>query len=107
MNEYQQKAMRTKKIYQAHKDQVINGLLGLAGESGEVCEILKKHYSVGKEIDKEKLGLELGDVMWYIAELCDAFGFDMSDVAQKNLDKLAARHGDKFSGSGDRTGKGA
>ena len=106
MNEYQRLALRTMKKYDCKKDQEINGLLGLAGESGEVCDMLKKHYSVGKEIDKKDLIKELGDIMWYIAELCDAFDFTLEEVAQANIDKLAARHGSSFSGTGNRTGDG-
>jgi NTP pyrophosphatase (non-canonical NTP hydrolase) len=106
MNEYQRQALVTMMKFDSKKDQIINGLLGLAGESGEVCELLKKHFCVGDELDKEKLKKELGDVMWYIAEICDAYGFTMQDVAEKNISKLRARHGEKFSGTGDRTGEG-
>jgi NTP pyrophosphatase (non-canonical NTP hydrolase) len=106
LNEYQRKAMVTKKNYATKKDQEINGLLGLAGEAGEVCDMIKKHYSVGTPIDREALAKEIGDVMWYIAELCDAFGFTLDEVAQGNIKKLAARHGSSFSGVGNRTGEG-
>jgi NTP pyrophosphatase (non-canonical NTP hydrolase) len=106
LNEYQARALKTIAEYDSKKDQIVNGLLGLAGESGEVCDLLKKHFVIGNELDEEMLMKELGDVMWYIAELCDAFGFTMQDVAEKNLEKLLARHGAKFSGSGNRTGKG-
>ncbi|MDR0461820.1 MAG: nucleoside triphosphate pyrophosphohydrolase family protein [Christensenellaceae bacterium] len=106
-NEYQRQAMVTKKNHASKKDQEIDGLLGIAGESGEVCEILKKHYSRGTPIDRDELIKELGDVMWYIAELCDVFGFTLEDVAQRNILKLAARHtGGVFSGAGNRTGEG-
>ena len=106
LNEYQKKAMITSKKWEQKKDHEINGLLGLAGEAGEVCDMLKKHYSVGTPIDREALAKELGDVMWYIAELCDAFGFTMDEIAEKNIKKLAARHGSSFSGVGNRSGEG-
>ena len=106
-SEYQAKALMTLCKYDSKKDQIINGGLGLAGESGEVCELLKKHFLIGNELDNDMLMKELGDVMWYIAEICDAFGFTLEDVAEKNLAKLAARHGTKFSGVGDRSGEGA
>jgi NTP pyrophosphatase (non-canonical NTP hydrolase) len=107
LNEYARLAMRTKKIYATQKDQIINGLLGLAGESGEVCDLLKKHYSTLEPLDTQKLVRELGDVLWYIAELCDAFDTSLETVAATNLEKLAARHGSSFSGSGNRSGAGA
>ena len=50
------------------KDMVLNGVLGLAGESGECCDIVKKNRFQGHELNKEHLIEELGDVMWYIAE---------------------------------------
>lgn len=105
-NEYQEKALAVMAEYPTEKDKIINGLLGLAGESGEVCDLMKKHLLLNNVLDKEMLVKELGDVMWYIAELCDAFGVTMQDVAEKNLAKLAARHGSKFSGTGNRTGGG-
>lgn len=106
MNEYQQQALITMMKYESKNDQIINGLLGLAGESGEICDLVKKHFCVGNELDKEMLIKELGDVMWYIAEICDAYGFTMQEVAEKNILKLRSRHGDKFSGVGNRTGEG-
>jgi len=107
LNEYQSRAMVTKKNYSNPKDQIINGLLGLAGESGEVCDLLKKHYSTGESLDVSKLTRELGDVLWYIAELADAFKLPLEYIAQTNIEKLAARHGSSFSGVGNRTGAGA
>jgi NTP pyrophosphatase (non-canonical NTP hydrolase) len=105
-NEYQEKALATMREFDNKKDQIINGLLGLASESGEVCDLMKKHFCLGNELDKDMLMKELGDVMWYMAEICDAYGFTMQDVAEKNIAKLRARHGEKFSGIGNRTGEG-
>ena len=98
--------MVTKKKYENTKDQIVNSLLGMSGEVGEIHETFKKHYSVGREINKDDLVKEIGDVLWYLAEMCDAFGFELEDCAVKNIAKLKARHGDSFSGSGDRSGEG-
>ena len=107
LNEYQNLALRTMKKFDLRREQEINGLLGLAGETGEVCDMLKKHYVLGGgELNKDALVKELGDVLWYVAELCDAFDFTLEDVAKRNIQKLMARHGDEFSGAGDRTGEG-
>ena len=103
-NEYQKRALCTMKPWATKKDQVINGLLGLAGESGEVCELLKHHFVKGTELDMTAFKKELDDIMWYIAELCDAYGFTMEEVAQLNLDKLAARYGKKFCNNENREG---
>ena len=79
------------------KDMVLNGVLGLAGESGECCDIVKKNRFQGHELNKEHLIEELGDVMWYIAEAASGLGVTLEEVAQYNLDKLHKRyHGNHF-----------
>jgi NTP pyrophosphatase (non-canonical NTP hydrolase) len=70
--------------------------LGLAGEAGEVCDLLKKVHGHGKPYDADKLKKELGDVLWYLANLASAHGFSLSDVAQTNVDKLRARYPEGF-----------
>lgn len=79
------------------KNMVLNGVLGLAGESGECCDIVKKNRFQGHELNKEHLIEELGDVMWYIAETASGLGVTLEEVAQYNLDKLHKRyHGNHF-----------
>ena len=79
------------------KDMVLNGVLGLAGGSGECCDIVKKNRFQGHELNKEHLIEELGDVMWYIAETASGLGVTLEEVAQYNLDKLHKRyHGNHF-----------
>ena len=50
------------------KDVLINGVMGLCGESGEAIDIVKKWLAQGHDLDKEKLAKELGDICWYLAE---------------------------------------
>jgi len=80
--------------------------LGLCGEAGEVSEKIKKlirdKQGFVSEEDRAAIAKELGDVMWYLAALCKEFKLDMGEVAQGNLDKLAARQQrGTLSGSGD------
>jgi NTP pyrophosphatase (non-canonical NTP hydrolase) len=80
--------------------------LGLAGEAGEVAEHAKKAIrDDGGEITDERraaMSKELGDVLWYVAQLATELGVDLDDVAQANLDKLASRQRrGVLSGSGD------
>ena len=80
--------------------------LGLAGETGEICEKIKKAIrDDGGRITPERLAAiekELGDVLWYVAALCSELNLDLGTVAQKNLDKLAARQaGGRLHGDGD------
>jgi len=103
--EYQKFAKVTKKPWDDKISELVYCGLGLAGEVGEVVEIIKKHFSGSKPLDGERIGklkYEIGDVMWYIAALCDAFAFDMGEVAEMNIAKLKKRHGESFSGYGNR-----
>ena len=80
--------------------------LGLAGETGEVCEKLKKAIrDEGGKISDERrtlLAKELGDVLWYVATLSTELGLDLEEIAAGNLAKLAARkEAGKIHGSGD------
>ena len=75
---------------------LINGCLGLAGESGETLDMIKKWVFHEKELDKEHLKKEIGDVMWYVAMICESAGFDLDDVLQTNVDKLKARYPEGF-----------
>jgi len=71
--------------------------LGIAGEAGEVTELIKKQVGHGHEPDPARLTKELGDVLWYLAMIADAYGTNLDDVARINLAKLRARYPDGFS----------
>lgn len=69
--------------------------LGLAEEAGEVAGKFSKAVRDDKGYispeRKEEIKKELGDVLWFVAELCTCLDLNLTDVAQKNLDKLASR----------------
>ena len=96
-NEYQKLAMKTLNPKLSKKDVLINGVMGLCGESGEAIDIVKKHLHQGHELNKEKLIKELGDTAWYLAEASYALGVDLSTVLERNIDKLKARYPEGFS----------
>ncbi len=97
INEYQQLAMRTLNPELGEKDVLINGVMGLCGESGEVIDIVKKHLAQGHPLDKDKLAKELGDVAWYLAETAYAIGFPLEEILRMNIEKLKARYPEGFS----------
>jgi len=96
INEYQKLAMTTLNPELSEKDVLINGVMGLCGESGEAIDIVKKWLAQGHELDKEKLKKELGDICWYVAETATALGFDLEDVMAANIEKLKRRYPDGF-----------
>lgn len=75
---------------------LLHAAIGLCTESGEVQDALKKHLFYGKPLDKVNLSEELGDIFWYIAILSDALGVSFDEIQEKNIAKLKARYGDKF-----------
>lgn len=92
INEYQQLAMRTLNPQLSKKDVLINGVMGLCGEAGEVIDIVKKHLAQGHALDREALVKELGDVAWYLAETAYALDVTLEDVLQGNINKLKTRY---------------
>ena len=92
INEYQEKAMTFLNNKFSKKDVLINGVMGLCGESGEVIDIVKKHHAQGHELDKEKIIEELGDVCWYIAEIATVLDVKLEDILEGNIEKLSKRY---------------
>lgn len=65
--------------------------LGLAGEVGEVVDLVKKGIYHQQGIDRSAIKKELGDVLWYLSALCQQMDFTLEEVMQHNIDKLKAR----------------
>ena len=90
-NDYQ-KTTRETAIY---KDGIFYPALGLCGESGEVTDKIKKIYrdnnGIISEDNKEQLVKEMGDVLWYLANMATDLNVTLEDVARKNLEKIQIR----------------
>lgn len=97
VQEYQELAMRTKNNDLTRDQLLLDGVLGLCGESGEVADMLKKHLFQGHDFKKEDLINELGDVMWYIALICESQHLSLNGIMVRNIDKLEKRYKDGFS----------
>ena len=110
-DEYQEKA----KKYDLFDDLEVSNLadpafsekvLGLVGEAGETADKVKKiirdKKGTATEEDKDAIKKELGDVLWYVANVSRYLGFSLSDVAKTNIDKLESRYQrNKIHGAGD------
>ena len=97
INEYQKLALRTNPVKDNKSIQgIIHGVMGLNGEAGEAIDIVKKCTYQGHALDDRHLALELGDVAWYLAVLCDAIGSDLDTVMEENLKKLEQRYPEGF-----------
>ena len=121
-NDYQAQAMRTNdgkninrlntKIFRYHRfnpdvpalekvgNKDVGGILyaclGLSGEVGETVDLVKKWIFHDSPLDETHLKKEIGDVMWYIAEMCDSFGYDLDEIMQMNIDKHRKRYPNGF-----------
>lgn len=99
LNDYQQDAQRTSNSEGPEAncmDKLLNGVMGLCGEAGECIDIVKKAMHQGHALDRERLAEELGDVLWYCAELATGLGMKLSEVAEMNIRKLEKRYPDGF-----------
>jgi NTP pyrophosphatase (non-canonical NTP hydrolase) len=79
----------------ANIERLLTAAVGISAEGGEFMEIVKKMIFQGKPYDKsnkEHLIIELGDVMWYVAQACMALGVSMDEVVETNVKKLAKRY---------------
>jgi NTP pyrophosphatase (non-canonical NTP hydrolase) len=102
-NEYIQNVLRT----ESTKDPVISefgvnsrilhACMGTTTEAGELVDACKKSMFYGKTLDKVNLAEEAGDVLWYIAILCDELGVTFEELFEVNIAKLKKRYGEKFS----------
>lgn len=95
INEYQRLAQRTANTKRP-SDKLENACLGLAGETGEVCDILKKYLFQGHELDRPHMIEEAGDIAWYLAELAASLGVSLEDILLQNIAKLKRRYPDGF-----------
>lgn len=104
-NEYQKKSRKTA-IYPKIGENFVYPVLGLTGESGEVAEKVKKILRdndgiIGKE-QKEELKKELGDVLWYIAQIASELDLSLDEIASFNVKKTQSRYKrNRIHGKGD------
>ena len=94
--DYQAAARRTQNEELNNVEKVNHAVFGLASEAGEISGIFQMQYQ-GHSIAREALVKELGDLLWFIAELCDCATIPLEEVAKTNIEKLKVRYPVKFS----------
>ncbi len=93
--EYTKEVHRTCDI-QDRRELLTLAALGIAGEAGEVVDIIKKVLYHAHELDTLALCTEVGDLLWYITLLCETSGFTLENVMQTNVEKLRQRYPQGF-----------
>ena len=90
--EFEAHVRRFMASHRTHREHLSNFALGIAGESGEVVELIKKHLYHGKPLDTEKLTEEIGGLLWYVQAMCVEGGITIADAMAYNQEQLEARH---------------
>lgn len=96
LDDYQRKAQQTDRIPSPDSDcirSLVIPMLGLAGETGQLLSEYKKHLRDGDahRLFRDRVSEELGDLLWYVANVASKFNLPLSDVAKSNLEKTRAR----------------
>lgn len=95
LSEYQNLAMRTRKPLPKDQ-QLAMACMGLAGESGEFVDYMKKCVFHNADYSPVRAAKELGDVLWYVAAAASALGLSLDDVGMGNIEKLRERYPDSY-----------
>ena len=93
---FQREARRSLRDDLPYEAMCSNMCMGLAGEIGEVIDIMKKHIYQGKELDITDVIEEVGDVLWYIANFCNVNNITMDECMESNIKKLRKRYPNGF-----------
>ena len=94
---FQEEALRSMRNDLPYEAICSNMCMGLAGETGETVDIFKKHIYQGKDLDINDVIEEIGDILWYIANLCNVNKITMKECMESNVEKLRKRYPNGFS----------
>lgn len=95
-DEYQHNVIKTWDCGKTPKDRLLNAIMGIAGEAGELTDLIKKQEFHGVPADRTKVLKELGDVLYYVTAMAIEHGWSLEVVAATNNAKLAARYPQGF-----------
>lgn len=96
LDQYQKDASLSHGYFSCKAEELAIFTLGVAGEAGEVAELVKKHLGHNHPLDHDAMVKELGDVLWYLTALCTSLDISLSHVAAMNLAKVRERYPNGF-----------
>lgn len=96
IRDYQFKASRTLANLESPIMDDLHMVMGMQTESAEIADAYKKHIAYGKNLDLVNVKEEIGDLLWYLANLANLHGWDLRDIMDTNIKKLEARYPEKF-----------
>ena len=91
--EYLEKAKRT---LSTKEDLLEHMIIGIGTESGELLDAYKKHKFYKRDLNTQNIKEEIGDLCWYLYQLCEEVGYTMEEARKDNIEKLAKRYPSKF-----------
>lgn len=94
---YRKLILHTRNNALLENEQLASAALGIAGEAGEVADVIKKHLFHGHDLDRKKLLKELGDVRYYMEWILLLVNSTITEVEEMNTNKLMERYSDGFS----------
>jgi NTP pyrophosphatase (non-canonical NTP hydrolase) len=93
LHEFQNRVLREYHPSFGHKEQVYNNAFGIVGEAGEIADLVKKEYHIGKPVTTEDYIEEIGDLLWHIACFCNVKDITLEECIEGNRVKLEERYG--------------
>lgn len=96
LKEYQELCKRTaKKDFQTKEEEIMCWGLGITGEAGDIASCIKKTFAQKKDV-KEGIKENIGDMLWYIAMVCNFFKWNLEEILKENIEKLNRRFPEEF-----------
>ena len=91
LNEYQEMCKRTAVRFENKDKEIMSWGLGVAGEAGDIAGCIKKTVS-HKNDQRDGIKENLGDTMWYMAMICNFYGWNFEKILEENIEKLEKRY---------------
>lgn len=96
IDEYKEKVKRTMNKDLTRSESISMLCMGLSGETGELVDMMKKSIYHGHEFDKNNTVKEIGDILWYLINLCNELSLDVHEIMDRNIEKLQRRYPEGF-----------